>query len=879
MKILFSVRHAGALRNFASTIRELARRGHQIHLALMMQDNLRDERLLWEFSNDHLGITWAELWKNEPVRFWTALARTARGAADYLRYRMPAFEHAHALRRRACSRVPPALVAVLDLPLVRSRRGSTLAAAVLRVIERAIPTDRWVAAIIADQRPDLLLVTPLVDLASEQVDYVKAAKALGIRSGLCVHSWDNLTNKGLIHVIPDRVFVWNDAQKREAVDLHGVPPGQVVVTGAPVFDDWFARRPSTTREEFCRKVGLPPEKPFFVYLGSSKFIAPAEADFVQKWIAAVRWAPDPRVRAAGILIRPHPQTKRREWKRFDSSEFRDVVRWPRVATKPVDASSKDDYFDSMFHAAAAVGINTSAQIEAGIVGCPVYSMRVAEYAGTQEGTLHFHYLLNESGGLLHMADTLDEHVRALAGALERTGEERHEMRAFVHAFVRPNGLDRPATPLLADAIEELGRLPKPARQRVPIRLRAVQLALGSVVAGAKVMHGFRRKGQRQALAPLFQKYFVAIPTAYFFQWGPAKRFARHYIVPRVAPQGTIAGTPTQEMIAIPKVLRRLSDSSRPIVVGPWLNDVGTELLYWIPFLNWTKTYRSFDRERLVVVSRGGAAPWYRNITDRYLDVYDFYGPEQFHAKNARRLSETKKEHLIVTALDREVLEGVFRHLGTEDVELLHPRYMYRLFRPYWKGEMPLTLLETYTSFRRLPQLDASNVAHDLPRDYVAVRFHFNDAFPNTKENRMFVSRVVQTLADATDVVLLNPERGGSDHGNPEIRHPRVRTIDHLMTPRTNLEIQTKVISQARAFVGTYGGPSYLAPLNGVTALAFYSDREKVSRQELELAHHVFGKLKSGWYVLDTSDLNVLDLAFGGRGSLARVWEHTQEIVS
>ena len=46
-----------------------------------------------------------------------------------------------------------------------------------------------------------------------------------------------------------------------------------------------------------------------------------------------------------------------------------------------------------------------------------------------------------------------------------------------------------------------------------------------------------------------------------------------------------------------------------------------------------------------------------------------------------------------------------------------------------------------------------------------------------------------------------------------------------MTPRNNLAVQTKVISGARAFIGTYGGLSYLAPFYGVNSLAFYSNPE------------------------------------------------------
>ena len=884
MKILFSMRHSGALRNYASTLRELAGRGHDIHLAFMMQDKLGDGRLLWELTNDYANITYGELGKKTPWRFWLGMARAVRAAADYVRYGTPEYRDAHALRERAASRVPAILRGFLALPLVRTRVGLRAVSKLLLAVEYAIPTDRWVADTIAAQKPDVVLVTPLVDIGSDQVEYVKAAKALGVRSGLCVHSWDNLTNKGLIRVLPDRVYVWNDAQKREAVTMHDAAPASVVVTGAPVYDQWFARVPSTTREEFCRKVGLAADKPFFLYLCSSQFIAPDESDFIEKWIHAVRSAPDPRVREAGLLIRPHPENLQ-PWQRFDFSELRNVALWPRGGANPVDTNSKNDYFDSMYHSAAAVGINTSAQIEAGIVGRPVFSVRVPEYAGTQEGTLHFHYLLNENGGLLHMADSLEEHARQLVAAVDRTEDDARQLRNFVQAFVRPAGLDVPATPVLADAIEDLARMPKPAPARVSPGSYLLRAALYPVAVAMKLVRYFTRltrKRERQ-LRPLtvsdfFLKRLVSIP-AQFFRWGPAKRFAKRYIVPRVLPQMMTGEIPTQEMAAIPKILQRMSTSSKPIVVGPWLSEVGFELLYWIPFLNWVKTYRPFDIERLVVISRGGAAPWYRNITPNYIDLFDFYTPEQFRAKNADRLQENKQKHLVLTEFDREILKVAYQHLGCKEVDRLHPMYMYRLFYPYWKSQMSLDLVHQFASFERLPPIDASDVTRHLPRNYTAVRFYFNESFPDTEENRAFVTRLIRTLSDAGDIVLLNPDLHIDDHWDLQIRHPRVHTIDHLMTPRNNLEIQTKVISQARAFVGTYGGLSYLAPLYGVTSLAFYSHGEKFSPRHLELARRVFGQMKRGSYVvLDTSDVEVLSLAFGDSSPFARILDHAGDEV-
>jgi hypothetical protein len=472
--ILFSMRHAGALRNFASTLEELARRGHRVHLTFLTRDKLDDERILSDLTSRFPGITNGGITAVSRSR-WLGLARHARALADYARYAAPEFERAHALRDRAAERVPTRLRSLL--PFIRRQSGRRLIAAVMAAIERAVPADASVLTVIRGHQPDLLLLTPLVEFGSDQIEYVKAARQLGVRTGLCVHSWDNLTTKGLIRVLPDRIFVWNDAQRREAVSLHGARDSQVTVTGAPVYDQWFDRRPSGGRAEFCARVGFPDDRPFLLYLCSSPFIAPDEISFLKRWITAIRTSADAEVRRAGILIRPHPSADPDIWTSFDPSSFERVVVWPAGGANPVDAASKRDYFDSLFHAAAAVGINTSAQIEAGIAGRRVYSVRVPECAGTQEDTLHFQYLLRESGGLLTMDRTLEDHVAALGGALQPDPGHAARLREFVQGFVRPAGLDVGATSRLVDAIEALARQPASAPERLPLRIRLVRLAL------------------------------------------------------------------------------------------------------------------------------------------------------------------------------------------------------------------------------------------------------------------------------------------------------------------------------------------------------------------------------------------------------------------
>src|SRR5438128_835759 len=57
-------------------------------------------------------------------------------------------------------------------------------------------------------------------------------------------------------------------------------------------------------------------------------------------------------------------------------------------------------------------------------------------------------------------------------------------------------------------------------------------------------------------------------------------------------------------------LAALAARPEPIVVGPWLGEVGFELLYWIPFVAWFAECFDVPRERLLVLSRGGTWSMY-----------------------------------------------------------------------------------------------------------------------------------------------------------------------------------------------------------------------------------------------------------------------------
>jgi hypothetical protein len=181
--------------------------------------------------------------------------------------------------------------------------------------------------------------------------------------------------------------------------------------------------------------------------------------------------------------------------------------------------------------------------------------------------------------------------------------------------------------------------------------------------------------------------------------------------------------------------------------------------------------------------------------------------------------------------------------------------MYKLFLPFWKEQLTVRRVDDYSRYHAITPPTVAALAGRLPSSYVAVRFYFSSSFPDTAENRAFVESTVRSLAATTDVVLLNTGIRVDDHQDYSPgRESRIHTIDDLMTPERNLDIQTAVIAKAQAFVGTYGGYSYLAPLCGVPAIAFYSERDAFYAVHREIAERMIRDVNGGSLVtLDVKD--------------------------
>lgn len=519
LRILFVVGSGGTLLRFALLIPSLAERGHDVHIAFVSGGDWRRVQsapptappgrvleLVDKLCARYPNVTYGLAPQRANSDGWRRVAWLVRALADLAHNANPRFADSHP-RRRTRKRLikhmrerkefgPVGRRLALRLARrVSSETNADLSRTVLRIaarLEAAIPTSDEVDDYIRGLEPDLVLTTGTFRHVSKEVEFLKSARRLRIPSSVFVASWDNLVSKGSLKFVPERVFVWNDLQKRDAVELHGIPEDRVSVTGAHSFDEWFERRATCSREEFLAQRGLDPTRPFVVYVCSASAVVPpeGESDFVKRWLEALRSSSDERLRAINVVVRPHPNIDPR-WEGVELG-FENAVLWPAKAMMPVAGEARTDFFNTLAHSAAVVGMNTTAMIEAAILGKSV--LTILDSGFVQESSMHFRYLLAENGGFLHEAKSLDEHVDQLRRVLDEDQAGTERTRRFVESFVRPAGLDRPAAPIAAAAIEELADVRVDARNPLGTRLVRVLLLLE---AGSTVVYRTYRRVRKR----------------------------------------------------------------------------------------------------------------------------------------------------------------------------------------------------------------------------------------------------------------------------------------------------------------------------------------------------------------------------------------------
>lgn len=108
----------------------------------------------------------------------------------------------------------------------------------------------------------------------------KAARKLNIGSYTVIYSWDNLP-KGRLPFRADYYLVWSEWMKNEfRLYYPDIEMKRVIITGTPQFEFYARKDWLLSREEFCHKIGINPEKRIICYSGDDILSSPYDPQYL-----------------------------------------------------------------------------------------------------------------------------------------------------------------------------------------------------------------------------------------------------------------------------------------------------------------------------------------------------------------------------------------------------------------------------------------------------------------------------------------------------------------------------------------------------------------------------------------------------------------------
>lgn len=172
-------------------------------------------------------------------------------------------------------------------------------------------------------KPDLVVVTRVLNYSADYPVMRTAAK-LKVPVVALVSSWDNLTSKAFFPFSLNRLVVWNEVLKAEAVDLFQFPAEKIEVTGIPRYDVFFRKTNFRTKADFVSAWGLKPAHKIITYCTGSETTGKSVLDPVSPESNIAKYIGEQCSKGvygdATLIVRLHPQANVDHYKSLEGLE-------------------------------------------------------------------------------------------------------------------------------------------------------------------------------------------------------------------------------------------------------------------------------------------------------------------------------------------------------------------------------------------------------------------------------------------------------------------------------------------------------------------------------------------------------------------------------
>lgn len=238
-------------------------------------------------------------------------------------------------------------------------------------------------------RPDCVVMAHLFD--EQEIHLLREAKRRGVPTIGFINSWDKVTARCIMRLLPDKAIVFNYIVKDELMKHNEMRAEDIFVSGIPQYDQ-FIHPHVRPREEFFKTIGVDPSKKLIVYAPIGSAFSTSDWDMIDRMHELNREGTlGPNV---AMLVRFQPndffkeeEFQKRPWLVYTYPGTRFSDSQAVVANNRVDwdmnAHDLQYLTDTLAHASLVVCYASSIGIDAALMGKPVINLNFEVHASAR----------------------------------------------------------------------------------------------------------------------------------------------------------------------------------------------------------------------------------------------------------------------------------------------------------------------------------------------------------------------------------------------------------------------------------------------------------------------------------------------------------------
>ncbi len=279
-------------------------------------------------------------------------------------------------------------------------------------------------------KPDIVFLAHLFD--EPEINFLGEAKRRGVKTLGLINSWDKVTTRCILRLIPDKLVVFNETVKKELIEYDDVSAEKIFISGLPQYDIFF-RTPIevSTREDFFKKIGFSPEKRVVLYAPISGkksnwdiidllHLLNQQKKFGENVEILVRFQPNDFVEKKDLESRP--------WLHYDYPGKRFSSK--RGVDWDMDTDDLKHLVDTLSYISVLVCYGSSLSIDAAVFNKPVINLNFELYKSEKLRWSPIQFY------------TLEHYSKALSNGGIRIVRDTEELVRWINMYLKTPHLDK-----------------------------------------------------------------------------------------------------------------------------------------------------------------------------------------------------------------------------------------------------------------------------------------------------------------------------------------------------------------------------------------------------------------------------------------------------